>query len=94
MPASADPALYYLPPVLGAFAGIVMFLLMAAGGLSLIDPRSAFSLDLQNSASVGSLIYKLTPISASQLAILIIYTAVAGYFFHRVPETLGRVSSR
>jgi hypothetical protein len=88
-PTPADPALYYLPPILGAFAGIVMFFILAAGGLSLIDPKGAFSVDLQNSASTGFLIYKLTPTSPPQLAVFVIYTTVAGYFFTRVPETLG-----
>jgi len=89
-----DPAFYYLPPILGAFAGILMFLIIAAGGLSIIDPKGAFSADLQQSASVASLLYKLTPTSPPQLAVFVIYTAAAGYYFTRVPETFGLLEGR
>jgi len=90
----SDPALFYLPPILGAFAGVLTFFLISAGGLSLIDPKAAFSVDLQQSPSMGMLIYKLTPTSPAQLATFVIYTTVAGYFFTSLPETFEVLTTR
>jgi hypothetical protein len=89
IPSARDPALFYLPPVLGAFAGVLTFLILAAGGLSLIEPTAAFSKEPLNTYNIGLLVYLLTPTSPGQFAIFVIYTTIAGYFFPSVPQTLS-----
>jgi hypothetical protein len=110
-----SPGLYSLPPILGAFAGIVLFFFIAAGGLSLGNPSGLLLANtpqrtsnsdspvdktlnptshIYESPSPASLLYKLTPTTPGQLAILVIYSIAAGYFFARIPELLKIVSDR
>ncbi len=90
-PASPSPVNFVVRPLLGAFAGFILFLFFATGGLSLTYQQT----DADSSgASVGTLIYQLTPHTASQLATTILLTFVGGYFFPLVPELLDAYRKR
>ena len=77
---------FVVRPVLGAIAGLILFLFFAAGGLSLM-PSAAQPVD-DWGGSTGTLLYQLTPRSTSQLATTILLTLVGGYFFPLVPHIL------
>src|SRR5437762_2688883 len=81
---------FVVRPLLGAFAGLVLFLFFATGGLSLTYQQS----NADPGASVGTLIYQLTPHTASQLATTILLTFVGGYFFPLIPELLDAYRKR
>ena len=90
-PASSPSTVHFIVrPLLGAFAGLILFLFFATGGLSLTYQAS----DADSGASVGTLIYQLTPHTASQLATTILLTFVGGYFFPVVPELLDAYRKR
>ena len=86
-----DNVQFIVRPLLGAFAGFILFLFFAVGGLSLTYERPD---SVQSGASVGTLIYQLTPHSTSQLATTILLTFVGGYFFSIVPELLDAYRKR
>ena len=83
-----DNVQFIVRPLLGAFAGFILFLFFAVGGLSLTYERPD---SIQSGASVGTLIYQLTPHSTSQLATTILLTFVGGYFFPPRAGAFGRL---
>ena len=90
-PASPSTVHFVVRPLLGAFAGFILFLFFATGGLSLTYQQTDA---YPSGASVGNLIYQLTPHTASQLATTILLTFVGGYFFPLVPELLDTYRKR